>query len=608
MGVKKLSQIKLDAKNQGWYDWIVEPDGQVHPNNERALLEGCYFDAVAAQKIQDFCVQFLTLPREQGEMIADYELDSIKRRFPSFDADTPAAMKPFAMLKWWHRRVVGQLYGWRCPNGARRYKRGFVTTAKKSGKTTTLAALPLAELLIGGVPEKEIYVVAVTEEQAGYLFKKTLAMAKRSHEIAPLLKFNASTNRIINEKTASVFRTLAAMEGPIHGIQPNLLIMDELHAWYGREIYDALIYGDIRRVDSLRLIITTAGKNESSVAYEELESAKALMDPNDGRYEQDAFAFIAEAGRDPITGKTIPWEWDSLDSVIQANPTLLENPQSLSKIKQELESVKNTPGKKGAWIQLMCNRYTSVAESWISHDRWRDCEAEIPSHEGDPVWLGLDLAFIEDLVALAMVWHSKEPGKIDLKVRFWMPDAEIDDKAHRWQVPQLREWIEQGWIETCPGRVIRNDFLRAAISGVVLNEFGGVMKLKDGTSVAERYSIEELAYDRAGAQELVIQQLGDRDGLPVVDHSQGFLGMSVPSKEFAKRIACQELQHDGNPVMDWMIRHCVIDMDPAGNIKPTKKKSRQKIDGVVASIMAVGRATLTVPKKTVYERRGVLIF
>lgn len=603
-----LPQVITDAKREGWYDWIAEPDGSLHPNTERAILDGYWFDAAAAQRVQDFCVQFFTLPREAGEKIAPYELESIQRRFPNFDPETPSGTKPFAMMRMWHRQIIGQLYGWKSPDGSRRFRRAFVTTAKKSGKTTTLSVLPLYEMLVGDTPEKEVYVIATTEDQAGYLYKKTHATLQRS-KLSNKVRSLYSTRKLIYEPTASFFEALPADANTVQGIQPTLLIMDELHAWRGRELYDALIYGDIRRENSLKVVITTAGDDDKSVCFEEYEVAKDLLDPDSDTYLQDTFAFVSEAGKDPVTGEYADWSWDDEKSLVQANPTLLENPGPLQKMRQELEGVKASPGKKRNWIRYMCNRWvSSTGEAWINRDKWRECRSDIPSHHGDDVWLGLDLAKVNDLVALAMAWWSDDGKAVDLRVRFWMPDEGIAEKAEDWRLPQLHQWIEEGWIETTPGHAIESNVLRHAISGVALDEFGKPLKQRRRDAVAEQFNVRELAFDRWRAQDLVIQQLGETDGLPVVEHGQGYQSMSAPSKELEKRILNGTIRHDGNPVLDWMVGHCVVDQDPAENIKPNKRKSRHKIDGIVAAVMAVGRITAAKPKKrSVYERRGVLV-
>ena len=221
------------------------------------------------------------------------------------------------------------------------------------------------------------------------------------------------------------------------------------------------------------------------------------------------------------------------------------------------------------------------------------------------VWLGFDFATVEDLVALARSWWI-DHQVLGLHVDFYMPEEGVKEKEDRWRVP-LRDWIADNWIQTTPGRTIDTATLRWDISGVALDENGALVKERNPVAIAEKFNVVELAFDRAHAHDLVILQLGDTDGLPVVEHGQGFMSMSSPSKTFAKYVNDTNIQHNGNPCMDWQVSHCIVDTDPAGNIKPNKKKSRQKIDGIVASIMSVGRAVQTIPPPpSVYSRRGVI--
>lgn len=602
----KLPQIITNAKRKGWYDWIVEPDGELHPNTERALLDGYYFEIADAMWVQNFCTSLLTLPRAAGESVSDYELSSIRESEPTFDPEKPTSTKPFAMMEMWHRRIIGQLYGWKHPTGRRRYKKAFVTTAKKTGKTTTLSALPLAELFRNNRPEKEVYVVASTQSQAANMFKKTFATLKRSDELRPHLRCMYAALRLVHDKTDSFFAALPNDPNSIQGIEPDLLILDELHAWYGREVYDALVYGDLRREESLRIVISTAGDDEENVCFEEYELAKDLLDPGSSTYKPDQFAFVAEAGKDPITGKYRDWDWDEERCLVEANPTLLEHPGPLVNLRAELESAKTQPGKKRSYIRYLCNRWvTSVEDSWINIERWRECAATLPGHVGESVYCGLDLAEREDIVALAMAWKN-DVGGVDLRWRMWIPEEDIDEKAHRWRAP-LRQWIEEGWLTVLPGASIPIDHLRHEISGVSLDEAGGVKKKRSKRAVDTLYDIKELAFDRALAKTLVYEWLHERDGIMCVEHGQGYLDMSPASKTFFHAINNRDIRHDGNPVIDWMMRHCIVTRDPAGNIKPDKRKNRQKIDGVVAACMAVGRIYNAKSKPdNVYKNRGVI--
>lgn len=604
----KLPQIITTAKREGWHDWIVEPDGSLHPNTERALLDGCTFDAAAAEKVMRFYVKLLRIPWERGTELNDWELSWTSRLLPDFDPTRYQTTKPFVLLEWWYRRVLGQLFGWKRSDGRRRYDKGFVTTGKKTGKSSTLAGLPLYMMTAEGVEEAEAYATAVDRDQAGIIFGKCDKMARDSPALAEILRRVPSQKTLAYDAMGSKFEAISSDADSAEGREPLLLMADELHAWRDRRFFDSLMYGDIRRPEALFLMITTAGDDDLSIGYEEYQFAKELLDPSNDFYSMSHFAFIAEAGRDEKTGAESEYEWDDPQSWRQANPSLAEGVGSIEKLQSKCDEAKASPGKKRSFIRYICNCWVAGgSDVWLSRERWRENEATIPLHQGEPCWAALDLASTEDLVALAMAFRADD-DLIDLRVRFWMPEEGIKEKSERWRVPQLFQWVEDGWIETTPGRAIESNVLRYAISGVALDENGSVIRERNKLAIAERYDLQELAFDRWRAHDLVIQQLGETDGLPVVDHGQGFQSMTSPSKEFERRVLNGTLRHDGNPVLDWMVGHCVVDRDPADNIKPNKKKSRHKIDGIVAAVMAVGRISASRPrKKSVYSRRGVLV-
>lgn len=614
----KLAQLITNAKAEGWYDHILQPDGTLHPNNERALLQGCYFDVRAAEDVMRFYVTALRIKWDAGQVLNEWERDWILHFFPRYDVDTRRATKPFVLLQWWYERVLAQLFGWKRPDGRRRFDKGFITTAKKSGKSSTLAGLPLFMLMADNEEEAEAYATATTEKQAGIIFDKTHHMGCSSQSVLRgALRPVPSKRRLVYEKTGSIFEALSSDADAVEGKNPHLLIADELHVWSDRQYFDALMYGDISRAQPLFLMITTAGENMTSVGYEEYEYAKDLIDPNSSLYSMSHFAFIAEAGRDlhtgqvaeKIEGQSDNFRWDDPESWKQANPSLAEGVGSVEKLIAKCEEAKKTPAKKRSFIRYICNRWVAaVDEPWIKRDYWDECEdksLELP--EGQEIFCGFDFATVEDLVALAKVWWI-EHNLMGLDVEFFMPEEGVIEKTQRWKVP-LMDWIDTGYITTTTGRTVDHAEMRWHISGVATDEAGATLKERNPESLDERYSIQEFAFDRAHTRDLVIVQLGEYDGLPVAEFGQGYLSMSSPAKEFHKRVTDGTIRHPHNPVMDWMIGHCVIDKDPAGSIKPNKKKSRQKIDGIVASIMAVGASMAYQPKpKSPYETRGVLAF
>lgn len=598
----RLPQIITDLKRNRLYDHVAMPDGNLHPNDERALIERCTFDLVAADRVAEFFTTLLCIPWTMNEPLNDWERMWIGRCLPRYNCDQWRPTKPFVPLRWWHERVLSKLYGWKRPDGRRRFQKGFVTTAKKSGKSSTLAGLPIYMSTADKELDAECYAAATTRDQAGIIYKKVEDMIKRSPELRGMIKPIPSKKRTAHEPSGSIFEAISSDVDSSEGKNPHLLIVDELHAWRNRAFFEALMYGDIQRAQPLFLMITTAGDDVESVGFEEYDFAKALLDPNDDFYSMDHFAYIAEAGRDLDTGEFTQREWDDPAGWPEANPSLLEGVGSIEKLQSKCEEAKQSPKKKRAFIRYINNGWVfGMDEAWIDIDQWRKCQGELADHTGEMCWCGLDLSSVNDFTSLSTAWHA-EGGLIDLHVRLWMPKEGIAEKAHRWRVP-LQDWVDAGWIELTPGATVNYDWIRKAISGVTSND----EKTRDKSAIAERYQLQELAYDRYNGHKLIESELGERDGITIAEHGQGYLGMSPPCKEFEGRVNDCRLRHDGNPVMDWMIRNCLADEDPAGNIKPNKKKSRSKIDGVVSSAMAVGRAALEKPKPTsVYSRRGII--
>ncbi|MEM6364427.1 MAG: terminase large subunit, partial [Planctomycetota bacterium] len=367
----KLAQLITDAKRAGWYDYIVQPDRTLHPNNERALFEGCTFDVQAAQDIMRFYVTALRIKWDAGTVLNQWEREWIGHYFPRFDLEKRQATKPFVLMRWWYERVLSQLFGWKRPDGRRRFDKGFMTTAKKSGKSSTLAGLPLYMTTADQEEEAEAYATATAKNQADIVFNKTHHMGcSPTATLRKSLRAVPSERRIVHEKSGSIFQALSSDADSAEGKNPHLLIADELHVWSNRQFFNALMYGDISRTQPLFFMITTAGENLTSVGFEEYEFARDLIDPNTPAYSMSHFAFIAEAGRDPISGEvaeklegeTWNFRWDDPEAWRQANPALDEGVGSIEKLKAKCEEAKKTPAKKRSFIRYITNRWVAAVQ------------------------------------------------------------------------------------------------------------------------------------------------------------------------------------------------------------------------------------------------------
>lgn len=511
---------------------------------------------------------------------------------------------------------MAQLFGWKRSDGRRRFDKAFITTAKKSGKSTVCASIALYMMLADGEDESEVYMAAVDRDQASIIFDKVLRSVRMSELLMKqtTIQIQESYKRIRFPDKGSLLEAISSDADSTEGKNPHCLIADEMHVWRDRAFFNALMYGDIVRRQPLFIQVTTAGDDPTTIGFEEYEFAKALLNPKDGFYSQNHFAYIAES--------PLEKEWDDETGWLDAQPSLRgevdtlrekdpDEPKeprvlgSLDKIRSLCAEAKQSPRKQREFQRYLCNRWiTGVENVWIDLDAWCRCGGLLQEHLGDPCWGGLDLSSTRDLSSLCLAFWTGEV--LDLMWTFWTPRDKIKEHEDRWRVP-LRDWVDRGFVIACPGEVIDYSMIRAHISGVTLNSEGLPNTDRLETSAFKRYKVQVLGYDPWNAQKLAEQELYNYDGIPMEAMRQGYISFNGPCKEFERLLASNKINHANNPVVTWMAQHCIVDTDPAGNIKPNKTKSRQKIDGIVSMVMAIGLAVRDKDKQrrtSPYSERG----
>lgn len=580
MAAKSLAQLKIDAQAGGW-PWPI-----VLPHDERALLDGCYPDFAAAERVRRFFGKCLVLPKEGG------------------------GVRPFLLLDWWYRDVIAQLFGWKRPDGRRRFDKGFITTAKKSAKSTVLSGLAAYMLGFDGEEEAEVYSAAVDRDQASIIFRKVARNIKLSKSLSRHFRCVESRKQIWHDASGSRYEAISSDADSAEGQNAHCLIADEVHVWRDRQFFNSLMYGDIARTQPLFLMITTAGDDDKSVGYEEYVYAKDLLGGT--IYSMSHFAYIAEAapGRewdDPLgwldAQPSLRGEVDELRATASVElarkqgrkPDVLDGPNpkttigSLDKLQAKCDEAKASPRKKREFIRYIGNRWVTDSERcWLTTEAWAQCCNESAPHFGEPCAAGLDLSQTRDTTSLCLAFRCGD--MIDLEWRFWIPAENIKEREEAWRVP-LREWVAQGWITATPGNVVDYRAIRTAISGARFDENGSRLA-DDPEALVAKYDLRVLAFDPWNSRELIERQLFDEDGVPVAQFRQGYRSMSEPCKAFERLVLGGLLNHGKNPVAAWQARNVICDQDPAGNLKPNKEKSRAKIDGIVAAIMAVSALTV----------------
>lgn len=437
-------------------------------------------------------------------------------------------------------------------------------------------------LYADGEASPEVYGAASDRQQASIVFD----VAKQMTEMEPALlrrsKIRAATKRIVNYKNAGFYQVLSSESPSKHGLSVSGLVFDELHTQPNRKLYDVLTKGSgDARTQPLYFLITTAGTDRESICYELHQKA---MDILDERKIDPTFYPV-------VYGLSDADDWNDEKSWYKANPSLGQT-IDIERVRDMYREAIENPAEENVFKQLRLNMWVSSTARFIPEHIYDIGNKPINIEElnGRDCYGGLDLSSTGDITALVLIFPPRsEIENYILLPFFWLPQDTIPIRVRRASVP-YDVWCRQGYINATEGNVIHYGFIEKHI-----------------IELSEKYHICEIAVDRWNAT-MLIQNL-EGDGFTMVPFGQGYASMSPATKEFYKLLMEGKIQHGGNPVMRWMAGNVVVDIDPAGNIKPTKARSTEKIDGIVAAIMALDRATRHVnTTPSVYDSRGLITF
>lgn len=490
--------------------------------------------------------------------------------------------QPF-VLRDWQAFVVGSLFGWYQKDGTRRFRTAYVETGKGSGKTPLAAGIGLKGLIADQTDAAEIYSAATDREQARICFLDAKRMVERSPELLQAVDPNVAS--LVYGKRGATFRPVSSEHRGLDGKRVHIAILDELHEHLDAIVADKMRAGTKKDPNAIIFEITNSGYNRESVCWKHREYSRQVLE---GTIENDSwFAYVCAL--DPED------DWQDEKVWPKVNPSLPDLP-GLPYLRGQVQEALGMPSRENIVKRLNFCIWTEQADRWLSMELWDRGAMSYPDPEllGRPVFLGLDLASTTDLNALAL-FFPLDDGRYVLRCRFWMPADNVAKRVQQDHVP-YDVWIREGFIEATAGNTTDYDVIRTRI----LEE-------------SARYNVRDLAFDRWNANQLTTQlqdawpeRKEPNAGRQIVGFGQGFASMSAPTKEFEKLLLSDRLLHGGNPVLRWMASNVSVRQDPAGNLKPDKSTSSERIDGIVASIMALGRAMLQPKHISVYESRGLL--
>jgi phage terminase large subunit-like protein len=486
------------------------------------------------------------------------------------------AGQPFH-LEPWQAFIVGSLLGWKRADGTRRFRTAYCEVPRKNGKSTLLAGLGLYGLVMDREQGAEVYCAATMRDQAKIVWSEAARMRDKSPTLAShVRKFVGS---LVAETTGSKMVPLGADADTLDGLNPHVVIIDELHAHRTRAVLDVMDSALGARRQPLLAMITTAGSDRASVCWEQRAYAERVL----AGLVEDESLFCYVATIDPGD------DWRDESAWRKANPNLGVSVK-LDYLERRAARAMKMPGAQNSFRRLHLDEWTDAAEAWLSVGVWEAVQAsalDLAEYRGRPAWLAVDLSSKRDLTALMVVVESFDArGDALLRAfpRFWMPAEGILERSERDGV-DYATWRDHGLITATPGPVVDVAHVAAAIA-----------------ELAEDLDLQGVVGDAYRRPELqaALEELGC--AVPLIDHPQGYrkaagsdLWMPGSVEATENAILEHKVRIASSPVLTWNVASVCMVADAQANRKPNKLKSTGRIDGALTLIMAVGAVLRSVP-------------
>jgi len=483
--------------------------------------------------------------------------------------DDPEKIGEQITLMDWQKFVIANLFCWYYKkDNRRRFRRAYIEIPRKNAKTFLCAILAIYMCIADDESAARIYIAGNTIDQAGEAWThcKNLLDGNKKFKKA----FRLLVASLEFDKTKSFIRKVASDSKNLHGKNVSGAICDELHIWEHRDLWDVIFRSTASRRNPLMVGITTAGKNQNGIAFEMHERTTNVLNKIADDDRLFGIIFTIDDNDD----------WQDPKIWKKANPSL-GIAKTWDYMNDAYRSAKNVVSELNDFLNYDLNVWTTASSAWINLDLWKELAEPINDDDlkGKYCYAGLDLSRKQDLTAFVLYFPSQNGIKNGyVKPYFIVPSENFKDKELLDRVP-YSAWQEKGYISLTNSATVSDEFVFDQIKGALDN-----------------YDVRKVAFDRWGSKE--ITKLFDARGVKIEDFGQGYKDMSPAIKRFEEMILLKKLRHDGNPCLTWNISNAVITKDTAENVKFDKEKARQRIDGAVATAMAIGVCVREPEKQT----------
>jgi phage terminase large subunit-like protein len=488
------------------------------------------------------------------------------------------AGKPFVLAPF-QQFTIYNVFGWKDATGKRRIKTIYDKRAKKNGKTAEMAGVALYCMSFDEEIKAQVFIGATKEEQARLCWNaaKDFIDSFVANTRLKQLGFRTMQNKVIFEPTNSFLRPLGGDSKTQDGINSHLSIIDEYHAHATDGVKENLESSAVQRLQPLTWHITTAGTNIASVCKNYEDSVIEVLE---GRKKDDRlWIMIHDLDEDD--------DWNDETKWIKANP-LLNQGLSIDNIRDEYLKCVNQPSKIPNFKTKHLNMWVDAPKIWIPTEIWQKNKiSEIPLSKFQKYgsYAALDLSTTTDLTAFAILSEPDEHEKRYLKVLLFCPEKTIERRSKEDRVP-YKYWADAGFIIATPGDVVDH----AVVEDRIRIEY-------------HKHAVKRIEIDRYLATNITSNL--QEEGFEVAYFTQTITNYSFPTKEFERLVYLNKIIHDGNPVLEWMLSGCVVISDTNENIRISKSRSHaggKRIDGIIASIMALGGSLSPKEEKSKYEK------
>lgn len=461
----------------------------------------------------------------------------------------------------WQERIVRRIFGDTLPDGTRRIKHVAMLVSRGARKTGLAAVLALLMTVQRGfrVPNGQVILAAHDRDQARVAYEEACGLISSHRKIGAAVRVRDNHNDVTHRKSKSRLKAVSSDAAGQNGRTPVFVVFDEVHCWKRRDLYDVLRTGLTKTANTLSITISQAGRGQDGIAHDTFDYARKVAT---GEVVNEAWL--------PILFENAP-DADPFDEATwhRANPGLALGYPNLDGLRQMALEARSRPpilaklknDHLGIWLE-------ANDTPWLDLGVWDEGAADLLDLEdrvGERCWIGVDLGRTDDLSAIVMAFRDPDGG-FSLYPLVFAPEDAIATRKELYE-----PWVKAGHLTPSPGAVVSFPLIEDTIR-----------------DLNRRFDVAEICFDPYAAQHMM-QRLGE-EGLPVFGHRQGFISMAEPMKAFERAALGRKLRHGGNPLLRWSVGNVIADMDPAGNLKPNKAKSKDKIDPVVAAVMAIGRA------------------